>query len=109
MVPQPHSPDNVTRVKDLAGKKVHQVLVGSCTNASYKDITTLAGILKDRTISPSVSFGVAAGSRQVLQMAAKESSIATLVSAGARILETACGFCIGGGGAPPSGGAPGRA
>jgi aconitate hydratase len=104
MVAMPHSPDNVKRVKEIAGKKVHQVLVGSCTNASYKDITTLARILKDRTVSPIVSFGVAPGSRQVLQMAAKESSIATLVGAGARILETACGFCIGAGQAPPSGG-----
>jgi len=68
------------------GKEGHQVLVGSCTNASYKDVTTLARILKDRTVSPNVSFGVAPGSRQVLQMAAKESSIATLVGAGARIL-----------------------
>jgi aconitate hydratase len=104
MVAMPHSPDNVKRIKDVAGKKVHQVLVGSCTNASYKDVTTLARILKDRVISPSVSFGVAPGSRQVLQMAARESSVATLVGSGARILETACGFCIGAGQAPPSGG-----
>ena len=104
MVAMPHSPDNVKRVREIAGKKVHQVLVGSCTNASYKDITTLARILAGRTISTNVSFGVAAGSRQVLEMAAKESSIATLVGAGARILETACGFCIGAGQAPPSGG-----
>jgi aconitate hydratase len=104
MVAQPHSPDNVTRVKDIAGKKVDQVLVGSCTNASYKDITTLAKIMNGKVIRENVSFGVAPGSRQVLQMAAKESSIATLVSSGARILETACGFCIGAGQAPPSGG-----
>ena len=104
MVAQPHSPDNVARIRDLKGKKVHQVLVGSCTNASYKDITTLAKILDGKVISPNVSFGVAPGSRQVLQMAARESSIATLVGAGARILETACGFCIGAGQAPPSGG-----
>lgn len=104
MVAQPHSPDNVARIRDLKGKKVHQVLVGSCTNASYKDITTLAKILNGKMISPNVSFGVAPGSRQVLQMAAKESSIASLVSSGARILETACGFCIGAGQAPPSGG-----
>src|SRR3990172_2547877 len=85
MVAQPHSPDNVTRVKDIAGKRVDQVLVGSCTNASYKDITTLAKILNGKVIRENVSFGVAPGSRQVLQMAAKESSIATLVSSGARI------------------------
>jgi aconitate hydratase len=104
MVAMPHSPDNVKRVRDIAGKKVDQVLVGSCTNASYKDVTTLARILSGRTVSPNVSFGVAPGSRQVLQMTARESSIATLVGAGARILETACGFCIGAGQAPPSGG-----
>lgn len=104
MVAQPHSPDNVTRVKDIAGKKVDQVLVGSCTNASYKDITTLAKIMNGKVIPENVSFGVAPGSRQVLQMAARESSIATLASSGARILETACGFCIGAGQAPPSGG-----
>ena len=104
MVAQPHSPDNVARVKDIAGKRVDQVLVGSCTNASYKDITTLARIMNGRLIRENVSFGVAPGSRQVLQMAAKESSIATLVTSGARILETACGFCIGAGQAPPSGG-----
>jgi aconitate hydratase len=104
MVAQPHSPDNVSRVKDIAGKRVDQVLVGSCTNASYKDITTLAKIMNGRLIRENVSFGVAPGSRQVLQMSAKESSIATLVSSGARILETACGFCIGAGQAPPSDG-----
>jgi aconitate hydratase len=104
MVAQPHSPDNVARIRDVAGKRVDQVLVGSCTNASYKDVTTLARILKGKVISPNVSFGVAPGSRQVLQMAAKESSIASLVGSGARILETACGFCIGAGQAPPSGG-----
>ncbi len=105
MVAQPHSPDNVSCVKDIAGKKVDQVLVGSCTNASYKDITTLAKIMSGRVVRENVSFGVAPGSRQVLQMAAKESSIASLVGSGARILETACGFCIGAGQAPPSGGA----
>src|SRR4030043_718371 len=104
MVPQPHSPDNVTRVKDIAGKRVDHVLVGSCTNASYKDVTTLARILTGKVIRENVSFGVAPGSRQVLQMTAKESSIATLVSSGARILAPACGFCIGGGQGPPSGG-----
>jgi aconitate hydratase len=76
-----------------------------CTNASYKDITTLAKIMSGRVVRENVSFGVAPGSRQVLQMAAKESSIASLVGSGARILETACGFCIGAGQAPPSGGA----
>ncbi len=105
MVAQPHSPDNVVRVRDIAGKAVDQVLVGSCTNASYKDITTLAKIMNGRVVRENVSFGVAPGSRQVLQMAARESSIASLVGSGARILESTCGFCIGAGQAPPSGGA----
>jgi len=86
-------------VKEIAGKKVHQVLVGSCTNASYKDITTLARILKDRTISPACRSAW----RRLPPGApdgAKESSVATLVGAGARILETACGFCIGAGRRP---------
>jgi aconitate hydratase len=103
MVAQPHSPDNVVRIKDIAGTEVHQVLVGSCTNSSYKDVMTVAKILEGRTISPSISFGVAPGSRQVLLMAARESSVASLVGSGARILEATCGFCIGAGQAPPSG------
>ncbi len=104
MAAQPHSPDNVVRVKEIEGLKVHQVLVGSCTNSSYKDVTTLAEIVRGKHATPGVSFGVAPGSRQVLLMAARESSIATLISAGARLLESACGFCIGAGQAPPSGG-----
>jgi aconitate hydratase len=104
MAAQPHSPDNVVRVKEIEGLKVHQVLVGSCTNSSYKDVTTLAEIVKGKHATPGVSFGVAPGSRQVLLMAARESSVATLISAGARLLESACGFCIGAGQAPPSGG-----
>ncbi len=102
MVAQPHSPDNVVRVRDIAGLKVDQVLVGSCTNSSYKDVTTVAKILEGKRVHPSVSFGVAPGSRQVLLMATRESSLATLVEAGARILESTCGFCIGAGQAPPS-------
>ncbi|RMG60174.1 MAG: aconitate hydratase [Deltaproteobacteria bacterium] len=102
MVAQPHSPDNVVKVRDIAGLPVDQVLIGSCTNSSYKDVTTVAKILEGRKVHPRVSFGVAPGSRQVLLMATKESSLATLVEAGARILESTCGFCIGAGQAPPS-------
>ncbi len=103
MVAQPHSPDNVAKIRDIAGMEVHQVLVGSCTNSSYKDVSTVAKILEGRLINSSVSFGVAPGSRQVLLMAANESSVAKLVGAGARILEATCGFCIGAGQAPQSG------
>ncbi len=91
----PHSPGNVHPVRELAGLKVDQVLIGSCTNSSYKDLVTTARILRGRRIHPDVSFGVAPGSRQVLQMIAREGALAELVDAGARILESACGFCIG--------------
>jgi len=91
----PHSPGNVVSVASMAGTKVDQVLVGSCTNSSYKDIVTVAKIMKGKRAHRDVSFGVAMGSRQVMQMAAKEGYLADLVDAGARILESACGFCIG--------------
>lgn len=96
----PHSPDNVRKVSELAGLKVDQVLIGSCTNASYRDIMLVAAALKGKKIHPRVSFGVACGSRQVLEMASQNGALATLVSAGARILESTCGFCIGNGQAP---------
>jgi aconitate hydratase len=91
----PHSPDHVVTVASLAGMAVQQVLVGSCTNSSVRDIQTVARILKGRTIDAGVSFGVAPGSRQVLAMAVADGSLAALVDSGARILESACGFCIG--------------
>lgn len=96
----PHSPDNVRKVSELSGLKVDQVLVGSCTNASYRDIMLVAAALKGKKIHPHVSFGVACGSRQVLEMVSQNGALATLVSAGARILESTCGFCIGNGQAP---------
>ena len=99
----PHSPGNVVRVSDIAGMNVDQVLVGSCTNSSYKDIATVAAILKGRRVHPDVSFGVAPGSRQVLQMATRDGHVAALVGAGARILESACGFCIGNSFSPATG------
>jgi aconitate hydratase len=104
LVAAPHSPGNVARVSDIAGLKVDQVLVGSCTNASYKDLATVAGILRGKTVHPDVSFGVAAGSRQVLQMATRDGYVADLLAAGARLLESACGFCIGSCLSPESGG-----
>jgi len=103
MVAQPHSPDNVVPVKKLAGKKVDQVCVGSCTNSSYRDLMTLAGILDGRTVHPDVSLTVSPGSKQVFEMIAANGALAKIIKAGARILESACGPCIGMGQAPNSG------
>ena len=102
MVARPHSPDNVVAVREVAGLKVDQVCIGSCTNSSYKDLATVAGILDGKTIAPGVSFVVAPGSKQVLRMIADDGHLARLVAAGARLAEAACGFCIGMGHAPAS-------
>jgi aconitate hydratase len=102
MLAKPHSPDNIGTVKELAGTKVDQVMVGSCTNSSYRDLMLVAAMLKGRCVFPDVSFGVAPGSRQVLEMVAKNGALADIISAGARILESTCGFCIGAGQAPKS-------
>lgn len=91
----PHSPDNIVLVKDLSGKKVNQVLIGSCTNSSYVDLKKVASILDGKVVHPSVSLGVAPGSREVFMMLANDGSLAKLITSGARILESACGFCIG--------------
>ena len=91
----PHSPGNVKRIAELAGMKVDQVCIGSCTNSSYKDLVTVAKILKGRKVSSRVGLGIAPGSRQVMAMLAREGYLADLIDAGARILESACGFCIG--------------
>lgn len=91
----PHSPGNISSVAALAGKKVDQVIIGSCTNSSYRDLKTVAKILADRKVDPDVDFGIAPGSRQVMQMLAREGLLTNLISAGARIYESACGFCIG--------------
>jgi aconitate hydratase len=100
MIAQPHSPDNVVRVRDVEGTPVDQVMVGSCTNSSYKDGKILAEILKGKVVNENVSFGYAPGSKQVLRMLADEGELSHIVAAGARILESACGFCIGAGQAP---------
>jgi aconitate hydratase len=100
----PHSPDKVKKVREAEPIKVDQVLIGSCTNSSYLDLMTVAEMLKGRKIHPGVSFGIAPGSRQVLGMISANGALHTMVSAGARILESACGFCVGAGQAPPSGG-----
>jgi aconitate hydratase len=91
----PHSPGNIVKVADMKDMKVDQILLGSCTNSSYKDIATVALIMKGKKIHSDVSFGVAPGSRQVLQMAAKDGHLSDLLDSGARLLESACGFCIG--------------
>ena len=98
----PHSPDNVKTVKEVAGLKVDQVMIGSCTNSSYRDIMLVAAMLKGKHIHPHVSLGIAPGSKQVLSMIAKNGALYELVAAGARILETTCGFCVGCGQAPQS-------
>ncbi len=100
MIAQPHQPDNVVKVKEIEGINVDQVLVGSCTNSSYCDLMTLAGVLRGKKVHPNVSAGVSPGSRQVLEMIARNGALADLIASGVRILETACGPCIGMGQAP---------
>lgn len=96
----PHSPGNVKPVSELAGMKVDQICVGSCTNSSYLDLMKVAAILKGKRIHPDVSFTVSPGSRQVLTMLAENGALADILSAGARLLECACGPCIGNGQSP---------
>ncbi|MGE5589272.1 MAG: aconitate hydratase [Bacillota bacterium] len=100
---KPHSPDAVETVRAQKGTKVDQVLIGSCTNSSYVDIMRVAAILKGKTVDPSVSVGLSPGSKQVFQMIAANGALADLIGAGVRILESACGPCIGMGQAPNSG------
>jgi len=100
LMAKPHSPDNIGTVKELAGTKVDQVMVGSCTNSSYRDLMIVAAMLKGRRVFPDISFGVAPGSRQVLEMIAKNGALADIIASGARVLESTCGFCIGSGQAP---------
>jgi aconitate hydratase len=97
---QPHSPDHVCPVKEIKGLKVDQVAIGSCTNSSYRDLMTVASILKGKTISPNVSLTISPGSRQVLKILASNGALSDLIESGARILESACGPCIGMGQAP---------
>ena len=91
----PHSPGNIVPVSDLAGTPVDQVMIGSCTNSSFADLMTVAEMVRGRRLPSSVSLGVAPGSRQVLMMIAENGGLADLIAFGARILESACGFCIG--------------
>ena len=98
----PHSPGNVATVESIAGLAVDQVCIGSCTNSSYKDLATVARILKGRVVAPNVSLLVAPGSRQVLQNIDRAGYLADLIAAGARIDQSVCGFCIGNSQSPPS-------
>ena len=97
------SPDNVSRMTDLAGKKISQVLIGSCTNSSYQDLMRVAELLRGRTVNAGVELGIAPGSRQVLNMLAGNGALAAIVAAGGRILESSCGPCIGQGFSPAEG------
>lgn len=98
----PHSPDNIKSIKELAGQRIDQVCIGSCTNSSLLDMMKVAHILKGKTVHPDVSLAIAPGSKQVLNMLADNGALAIMINAGARILESACGPCIGMGQSPNS-------
>lgn len=98
----PHSPDNVKSLSEIGKMKIDQVCIGSCTNSSLLDMMKVAYILKGKTVHPDVSLSIAPGSKQVLNMLAENGALATLIAAGARILESACGPCIGMGQSPNS-------
>lgn len=104
MIACPHSPDNVVTVESLKGTKVDQVCIGSCTNSSLLDMLKVAALLKGRTISPSVSLSISPGSKQVLSMLADCGALSDILASGARVLECACGPCIGMGFSPNSAG-----
>ena len=100
----PHSPDNIKSIEELGAMKIDQVCIGSCTNSSYQDMMKVAHILKGKTVHPDVSLSIAPGSKQVLGMLAENGALYDMIDAGARILESACGPCIGMGQSPNSGG-----
>lgn len=104
LVAQPHSPDAVASVAKLAGIAVNQVCIGSCTNSSLRDMLMVAGMLEGRSVHPDVSLAISPGSRQVLQMLADGGALGKIVAAGARVLETTCGPCIGMGQSPATDG-----
>ena len=100
----PHMPDKVKTVEEIGSIKIDQVCIGSCTNSSLFDMLKVAAILKGKTVAPNVSLSIAPGSKQVLSMLAENGALADMINAGARILESACGPCIGMGQSPNSGG-----
>ena len=104
MIACPHSPDNVVKVSSLKGTKVDQVCIGSCTNSSLLDMLKVAALLKGKTIRPEVSLSISPGSKQVLSMLADSGALSDILASGARVLECACGPCIGMGFSPNSGG-----
>ena len=104
MVAKPHSPDNVCSVKEAGEIKVDQVAIGSCTNSSYEDLMKVAKILKGKKVHNDVSLVIAPGSRQVMEMIARNGALGDIISSGARILENGCGPCIGMGQSPKTNG-----
>ncbi|MBQ5389460.1 MAG: aconitate hydratase [Clostridia bacterium] len=100
----PHSPDNVKSITELGEMHIDQVCIGSCTNSSLADMMKVAHILRGKTVAPNVSLSIAPGSKQVLNMLAQNGALADMIAAGARVLESACGPCIGMGQSPNSGG-----
>jgi len=100
----PHSPDHVHSIEDAVGIKVDQVAIGSCTNSSYKDLVTVANILKGKQVAPEVSLVISPGSSTILKQLSREGHLNVLIEAGARILENSCGPCIGMGQAPQTNG-----
>lgn len=104
MIACPHSPDKVVPISEIAGTKVNQVCIGSCTNSSLSDLLRVAALLRGRTVSPDVSVSVSPGSRQVLTMLADSGALSDILASGVRLLECACGPCIGMGFSPNSGG-----
>ena len=104
MIACPHSPDNIVNVESLKGRKVDQVCIGSCTNSSLYDMLKVAALLKGKTVDPSVSLSVSPGSKQVLRMLADCGALSDILASGARVLECACGPCIGMGFSPNSAG-----
>ena len=99
----PSSPDNIKPIREIAGKRAHQVAIGSCTNSSFADMMTVASVLKGRRVHPLVELGIAPGSREVLNMLAANGALAEMIASGARVLESACGPCIGQGFSPADG------
>jgi aconitate hydratase len=99
---RPHSPDNISSVREIGPIAVQQICIGSCTNSSYKDLVTIAEILRSKTVHTDVSLIIAPGSRQVLENITRDGYLVPIIAAGARIMENACGFCIGNSQSPPS-------
>ena len=103
MIAQPHSPDNVVPVRELTGTKVDQVCIGSCTNSSFQIMKSVASLLKGNSVAEGVNLLINPGSRQVYEMLSRKGLVADMIAAGARMLESSCGPCIGMGGAPGTG------